>query len=250
MKVYLDNNIFIYLENGTLSMYDLEKIIEGDIVTVYSAVHIKETLEIRASSEQQRQERIERRLKTIEKYSKSNYIFKDKENNVFQKIEQPINVLKSINEISYSQNILKGMVNLISDEKKKEIRDALGLDPRLINSYEPKEVVVHLNKKLGNLGQGLSLLELVELGNQNTTYNKHLSTSDRMAAVFELLDLFGYWKDKHNEKSNYARLWDRNHTFYASFCDYFITDDKRTIKKAKVVYDIYDIKTKIKSTKK
>jgi hypothetical protein len=34
-------------------------------------------------------------------------------------------------------------------------------------------------------------------------------------------------------------FWDSNHVFHASYCDYFISDDKRTRAKAKVVYNIY-----------
>jgi hypothetical protein len=61
--------------------------------------------------------------------------------------------------------------------------------------------------------------------------------------------MFGYWKDKANEKSNYARLWDSSHAFFAAFCDYFISDDKRTRNKARVVYNIYEISTKVISSK-
>ncbi len=68
-----------------------------------------------------------------------------------------------------------------------------------------------------------------------------------MRVIFELLDLFGYWKDKSNKKSNYARFWDSSHTSFASNCDYFISEDKRIRNKAKVVYEIYDIKTKVLS---
>ncbi|EPR73393.1 hypothetical protein ADIWIN_1423 [Winogradskyella psychrotolerans RS-3] len=57
------------------------------------------------------------------------------------------------------------------------------------------------------------------------------------------------WKDKHNSKSNYARLWDASHSFYSSYFDYFISDDKRTRNKAKVVFEIYGAKTKVISSK-
>lgn len=66
-----------------------------------------------------------------------------------------------------------------------------------------------------------------------------------IAGIFELLDLFGYWKDKYKPKSNYARAWDSIHVFYGAHCDLFISNDKNTRMKAKVVYDIYNIKTKI-----
>lgn len=67
--------------------------------------------------------------------------------------------------------------------------------------------------------------------------------------IFELLDLLGYWKDKETERSNQARLWDSQHAYFASYCDYFISNDKRTRYKAEVVYDIFNVDTKIISTK-
>ncbi len=72
---------------------------------------------------------------------------------------------------------------------------------------------------------------------------------NKFGGVFELLDLIGYWKDKYNEKSNYARLWDSNHAYFSSFCDYFISDDKRTRNKANVAFHIFDIKTQAISSK-
>ena len=79
--------------------------------------------------------------------------------------------------------------------------------------------------------------------------NQNLGLMNRIAGVFELLDMLGYWKDKEKENSNYARLWDAQHTFFASYCDYFVTDDKRTSYKAKVAYNIYKKRTKVISSK-
>ena len=71
----------------------------------------------------------------------------------------------------------------------------------------------------------------------------------RIAAIIELLDLFGYWKDKETENSNYARLWDSIHTYFSSNCDFFISDDKQTRMKARVVFELFNIKTIVLSSK-
>lgn len=94
------------------------------------------------------------------------------------------------------------------------------------------------------------MLNLIEKGISYHPDGATFGRTNRIAAIFEVLDMLGFWKDKATSKSNYARLWDSSHTFYASYCHYFITDDKRTINKAKVVYDIYKIETKILSSKK
>lgn len=69
--------------------------------------------------------------------------------------------------------------------------------------------------------------------------------ANKMAGIYELLDFMGYWKDRETPTSNYARLWDASYAYYASFCDYFISDDKRNRNKAKVIYNIYDVKTQV-----
>ena len=40
------------------------------------------------------------------------------------------------------------------------------------------------------------------------------------------------------------RIYDANHAYYASACDYFVTDDRKTCNKANVAYYIMGLKTK------
>lgn len=250
MTVYLDNNIFIYLQNGSLKISDIENIVRGKIKTIfYSSAHIEEALETKGTTETGRKNRINKRIQTIYNLTKSNYLYQDLQNNVFKKIEHPKKVLETITEVSFAQTAMKSMINLVTEEQKNQTRELLQLDPSRLNNYKPDEVIDHLNKKIPELGQDLSFLGLIELGISYHPDGKSFGISNRIAGIFELLDMFGYWKDKHNEKSNYARLWDSSHTFFASFCDTFISDDKRTRNKAKVVYDIYNIETKVFSSK-
>lgn len=248
MKVYPDNNIFIYLENGSLSLSDLEKVIENKIDKVfYSASHIQETLEIKGETEKQRIDRINKRLRTIEFVTKCNYLFENLDHQIIEQIETPFEVIKTITDVSFVQNAMKGLINLFSKEQKEGWRKSLGIEPSRINNYSPNEVVEQLNKKLFQAGQEYTFLEIIETGISFHPNGKTFGRSNRIAAIFELLDLFGYWKDKSNEKSNYARFWDSSHTSFASNCDYFISEDKRTRNKAKVVYEIYNINTKVLS---
>lgn len=77
---------------------------------------------------------------------------------------------------------------------------------------------------------------------------KSFGLHNRIVGIFELLDMFGYRTDQYTYKSNVARLWDSNHCYFASFCDDFISNDKRTRNKAKVVYNLWDIATKVMSS--
>lgn len=246
MNVYLDNNIFIYLEEKSFAISDLEILIEDKIDKIfYSASHIQETLEIKGDNEEQRNQRIIKRLETIENITKGHYLNENLNNEVFKLVESPFNVLKTITEVSFAQNAMKNLMNFINEDKKIEIQNLLGIEPHKLNNYNPSEVIEQLSKKLTQFGADYTFLSMVEIGISHHPDGKTFGLSNRIAAIFELLDMLGYWKDKHTAKSNYARLWDSSHAFYASHCDAFISNDKKTAKKAKVVYNIYDIKTKI-----
>jgi hypothetical protein len=101
---------------------------------------------------------------------------------------------------------------------------------------------------LTNWGTQENLIELIEKSISFNPDGMNFGLHNRIAGVMELLDMLGYWKDRETETSNYARLWDSNHTFFASHCDFFVSDDKRTRYKARVVYDIYNITTKVVSS--
>jgi UDP-N-acetyl-D-mannosaminuronate dehydrogenase len=249
MRIYPDTNIFVYLEDESLTISNLEEIIGSKIQSIfYSASHIQEALEIKGDNEQHRIDRINKRLETIEKITQGNYINENIKNEVFKLRESPFEVIKTITDVSFAQDAMKGLANLISEEQKIETRKLLNIDPKRINNYKPEEVVEHLNKKLTDTGQNYKFLDMIEIGISHHPDGKTFGVSNRIAAIFELLDMLGYWKDKYNNKSNYARLWDSSHAFYASHFNYFITDDKRTVNKSKVVYNIYDVQTKVIST--
>jgi len=165
MRVYLDNNIFVYLENGSLMVSDLENIIGEKIDKIFfSASHIQETLEIKGETDEQRIERINIRLKTIEDITKGNYLNENVKNEVFEYLESPFEVIETITEVSFAQNAMKGLINLISEGQKKETRQTLGIDSKRINNYKPEEVVEHLNKKLSETSQSLTFLSMIEQG--------------------------------------------------------------------------------------
>ena len=63
-------------------------------------------------------------------------------------------------------------------------------------------------------------------------------------SFFNARDMLGFWQDKRTERSNMARSYDVNHAYFASACDYFITNDRRTCNKANVLYYYYGMKTK------
>lgn len=249
MKAYLDNNIFVDIENGLYSRSDILSKIDKNISKFfYSASHLQEANEITGSNPNERTHRLAKRFKTITAITNNNYLFHElPSNNVYEQIEEPSVVFETINDVPFAQDAMKGMINLISEDQKVFFRQYLNIDLSKINNYSPKEVIQHINTKSNLLG-GYSFLGLIEKAIELNPQGKEFGLHNRISGIFELLDMIGYWKDKYTEKSNYARLWDSSHTYFSSFCDYFVSNDKKTRNKAKVVFEIYKINTRILSS--
>lgn len=249
MTAYLDNNILIDIEKGLFSTEDLLKNINTNLNEFfYSASHLQEANEITAETEKDLIERLNTRFKIISLVTKNNYLFQDRHENKIVKLkEKPNVVFKTINDVPSAQNAMKQFMSVITEEQKELFREQLNIDIRKINNYSPKEVINHINSKSDLLG-GFSFLGLIDKAIELHPQGNEMGLHNRVAGIFEILDMFGYWKDRFNEKSKYARLWDASHTFFSSFCDYFISNDRRTRNKAKVVFNIYDIKTIIVSS--
>lgn len=250
MTAYLDNNIIVDIEKGTLLISDLNKLNERNISKFYySMSHIFEANEITAYSNRELNEILLNRFKIITKITDNNYLERVLPSNKVVKTKyEPFHIYQSINEVSFAKNSMKQMVNNTSEEDKQKFRDQLNIDPLRINNYSTKEVIEQINSNKIAMG-GFTLLELIEKGIEMHPDGKNMSLHNRFAGVFEILDLVGFWKDKYNEKSNYARLWDSSHAYFSTFCDYFISDDKRTRNKTKIVFELYNIDTKVISSK-
>lgn len=249
MKVYLDNNIFIDIEEEQYSISDIKSLLNTDNLDIYySQTHISEADEITSSN---RISKIDVRLKSLSKITNNNYIEIDRETkDLVMNILTPKESMDRLKYWDQKYNIKerqKDFVNNVSQKQKEEVRTILGIDAKKLNNYNYKEILKHLETKKSEFNN-MSLNDLI-------IYSTHLITgneptlADKIAATFELLDLIGYWKDCYTEKSNFARHQDSMHTFYSSKCDYFITNDKRTMHKANIIYNIYGINTKAINTK-
>lgn len=113
----------------------------------FSASHIQETLEIKRKDGKERLERINTRLETLENITQNNYISENLKNEVYELIESPYQVIKTITEVP-AQPIMKSFMNFISEEQKREIRNQLNIEPTKINLYNYNEVIEQLSEKL------------------------------------------------------------------------------------------------------
>ncbi len=231
------------LEDGVINKQNLLNTVDQNISEFfYSAAHLEEAYEIKSNSSEEKKRSLLRRFKTITDLTDNNYVLHElPSNRIIRYKETPSEVYRTITFVGFAQTMMKAMTNFVSETQKEEFRKSIRFDPIRINNYNSKEIVSHINQKMDVWG-GMSLLGMLDYC-ISLFPEGYGGLHNRIAALFEFLDSVGYWKDKATEKSNYARLWDSNHAYYATFFDYFISDDKRTRNKAKVVYDIYEIKT-------
>lgn len=243
-SAYFDNNVIVDIEEGLLNLNQVIQRTDPNIDTIfYSASHIQEAREIRGKKKM-RTERINKRLQTLSSVTMNNYLYEELHSNqVVAMIEHPRTVLATITEVPWANWFIKFFVNLIGQDKRNKFRQSLNLKPSELNNCPPSEVLKQLNHKLESYKDGLSVMDIIEQGISDHTQGHTFGLSSRIAGVFEMLDLLGYWKDKHTKKSNYARLWDSSHTFFAAHTNYFISKDKRTRYKAEVVYKHFGIET-------
>lgn len=70
---------------------------------------------------------------------------------------------------------------------------------------------------------------------------------NRIFIIYDFLNLIGYYPDESlNKENKFLRSnLDRSHATLGCFCDIFVTHDQRFIKKMKVIYEYFNIATKI-----
>jgi uncharacterized protein YutD len=242
-EIYLDNNIFV-------SIHEKRKGFQSDVIVemltsshnfFYSSAHIQEANRIIDNYNRIQGNYPHQRLNLISLITGNNYLYEDLEQRkIVHNIELPKNVYKTIHLIEQGQSLISSLLDFIDEKTKRDFREQNSLSPEKLNNYSPEEIV----EVVENVMKG-SITELIQNASAFFPKNQEFGLSSYIAGIFELLDLCGFWKDSNTYKSNYARLWDSNHAFFASYCHYFVSDDKRTREKTKVVYHLYQLKTKV-----
>lgn len=220
MKVYFDNNVLIDYEEGKISFPRVE-----GAKYYYSYVHLDELIESGDKFENLR----DKRLDSILKLTHGNFLLNNEFGSIVSIINSPVDILRRCFSPKY-QSINNRLSTACHDfgsglDREKLIKD-WGIDVRKLNNYTADEILFDFGCYL--------LLFLKSTSNSN---------QEEFQAAFNFFDLIGFWRDKLTERSNMARSYDANHAYFASYCDYFVTNDKRTMNKANVVYQLMEINT-------
>lgn len=230
MRVYLDNNIFVSIEYKEIKLDDIKN--RGGYSYVYSYAHIQELLEAKNNFDELKKIR----LKTIWDLTNNSYIY-NLNNQIISQIENPEKVILALKMASELFNAIKEATRNFDVDRRKLI-SILNIDEKRINNYTPTEVIGYINKATS---------DRLLIGFDNLIDIAGTTLQEKINTLFNLLDFLGFWKDKKTNRSNLARMYDSSHTYFASICDLFVSNDKRARNKAKVAYELYDLDTEVLS---
>lgn len=220
MNIYIDNNVLIDYEKDNAVLP-----VNNDLCYYYSYVHIDEMMELGNRLEAEKC----KRLDTIKNLTKGRCLFNNDDDVVSVYYKDPYEIFSICNSSFYKElqkykKELHGQFNI--NEKRVELIEDLKTDIRKLNNYSAKEIVNEFGTDL--FGYVNNSAENFQTGFQS---------------LFNFLDMIGFWADKYTSRSNLARSYDANHAYFATFCDFFVTDDKKTMNKANVAYQLYGYKT-------
>ena len=104
--------------------------------------------------------------------------------------------------------------------------------------------IPNISHFLKSSGVDKSFRELVEMPFAG---KKNVSEYELFVAAYTMLDMLGFHSDKLSKQGSTINslLSDAQHAYLASFCDCFITDDRRLRSKAGALYSEFDIKTHV-----
>ena len=248
-KVYLDFHIIVallrneYYKNKYLIFSEMFK--NKKILIPYSYTHIEEIINIPLTDIHEKQDEIDTFLKFLSKVSSNVYwVYTERDNKISDFIKHPKDTYNSVIITPITDIAVDMFLNIVIERIKKQYKEELKSFPLNFNITKPKEMVNEIDRIVKDMNKDFKFLKIIDecfefypLKIPNLYYKSIL--------MFEIIDLFGHFPENPPVKTGFGRSSDAQHTYYASSCDFFITDDKRTKYISEVVYDTYDIKTEI-----
>ncbi len=230
MRVYLDNNVLIDIEESKYSLGDFLSITRAEYY--YSNAHIGELLN---GIDKSILGLKEKRLSTINVLCGNNYLFQDTSSRIRLARCTPEQAYENVSKFGF----MRGRINELARSftpNRAAILEEFHWDSKEVGNYSPKEIFKVIDKKYREsiYHHGIKdYLKLSEAYTGSTIYS----------SLFNLLDMVGYRKDK----DNVARLYDSSHAYYASKCAILVSNDTRMRVKAEALYHYLNVLTQVKS---
>lgn len=234
MRVYLDNNVFVDVEDG---LYSFDDFVSNNLRLeyYYSDAHMSELLNGLVKSIPGLKDR---RLTTIKTICGRRFLAQD---DSFQRVFLAECDPKQAFENSVRFGFMRGYINQLAEKStpnRQGILNELSWDAREVGSYEPYEILGKIEEKL--------LESKYHFGIKDYLFASEAYTGRTIfSCLFNLLDMVGYRKDKNSV----ARLYDSSHAFYAQKCNILVSNDSRMRLKTEAVYHYLQIKTRVMDTR-
>lgn len=182
-------------------------------------------------------------IKRVEKYDTRDIVIENGKNlNKIQKQSVDLYVEKNDKVMNYS--------NLSIDDiwEQEEIIEKLSEFPEYIEKYKD-ETFIQIAKLYGyRAAKDICNINYNGFLLQKDCYDSLQQNYALLECVIEflhnLLGECGYKRDK-KERTSISGIHDVQHSIYATYCDYFISEDKSFSKRASAIYKFLGIKTKI-----
>jgi len=112
-------------------------------------------------------------------------------------------------------------------------------------NWEYDKVIKNIDELLLKLGTKMTYLEYVETALKHK--KEPISQYEYFTTAYLMLDMIGYKIDKLPKPTDNMQniQADGEHSFYGAYCDYFVAMDKKLRIKSKVLYNEFNISTKI-----
>lgn len=238
MKVYLDNNIIVGIEEGD---YDLSLFKSfPDVEYYYSAAHVDELIEGKENPKIS----VDKRLSTISELAGTNHIlngFQDPE--VYAKSIQVMYALaNSPLQTTIREQINSASNNFIVDNDR--LLEILKLKRIEVNNIEPCDIISEIDRRMLEAENPVDRISVREYLFRTEAVGRSV-----YCTLFNLLDFACFHKDKPSAHSNIARMHDASHAYFAQLCDEFVSDDKKMRYKTMAVYSYLGVKTRVMSGK-
>lgn len=132
-----------------------------------------------------------------------------------------------INDSNIYRNLRNNLTPHLMTEKILQKNSILEFNERLKTTPLQKTFVDFINNSINPDGTK-------NVSKQNFFTNAYLS-----------LDLLGLSKEKSKKVEFKNLINDSNHAYYASFCDYLISNDEGVLEKSRILYNLLNIKTTV-----
>jgi hypothetical protein len=238
-NVYLDNNIFVGIENGRFELSLITRIVGSDNYRIgFSDAHIHETDTITEYDGKTKSELVEKRLRLIAEITKGIYYNRNNNGFVFMPGILPLKKYDELKgEFMTKQQIIDGFQKNMSNQDREKFVKYFGFNSNELNNVPSEKVLKYISDIMAQ--KGVSMADEMKQYIDQFPKNYHNRIHLPIVYFYLKLVLSGFFREqkkKPEHNTDMPSMWDAEHISSAAYCDYFISRDKRCCEKAKVIY--------------